>query len=172
MLLWEHEARILSGELKELAPFLALLQEQPDPAIIDKQKELLEGVTDPKLQSALFAIAMVIPARSFGYKVVLEKFKKEVNMLKETSIVQEWLDESYKAGEMEAESKGEIKGKRALLQTFMQQKFGNISPEVLLKLQLSGNEQLDRLAAIILNLNSLDELQAYLSNGASAHGVN
>lgn len=103
--MWEHEARILSGELKELAPFLALLQEQPDPAIIDKQKELLGQVDDAKLQSDLLALALVIDARSFGYDVVLEKFKKEVNMLKETSIVQEWLDESYKAGEIKARSK-------------------------------------------------------------------
>ena len=59
-----------------------------------------------------------------------------------------------------------------LLQTQLLQRFGALSPEILLRLQLSSTEQLDRLAAIILNLNSLDELHAYLSNGAAAHGVN
>lgn len=101
-------------------------------------------------------------------------------MLKETSIVQEWLDESYKSGklsgelegEVKGEIKGEIKGKRLLLQNLLMQRFGYLAPELINKLQLSGNEQLDRLAAIILNLNSLDELQAYLSNSASAHSVN
>ncbi len=180
VLLWEHESRILSGELKELAPFLALFQEQPDPAIIDKQKELLAQVQDAKLQGDLLALALVIDARSFGYNVVLEKFKKEVNMLKETSIVQEWLDESYKAGEMSGEIKGEIKGelegkiegKRSLLQTILTQKFGNLAPDLLLRLQLSNNEQLDRLGAVLLSLTSIEELRAWLSNGAAEHGVN
>ncbi len=172
VLLWEHEARILSGELKELAPFLALLQEQPDPAIIDKQKELLGQVHDAKLQSDLLAVAIVIDARTFGYDVVLEKFKKEVNMLKETSIVQEWLDESYKAGELKGEIKGELKGKRLLLQNVLMQRFGLLSPEVLLRLQLSSNEQLDRLGAVVLRLNSIEELRAWLSNGAEQHSVN
>ncbi|MEK7728396.1 MAG: DUF4351 domain-containing protein, partial [candidate division KSB1 bacterium] len=128
----------------------------------------------------LLALALVIDARSFGYNVVLEKFKKEVNMLKETSIVQEWLDESYKAGEMSGEIKGEIKGelegkiegKRSLLQTILTQKFGNLAPDLLLRLQLSNNEQLDRLGAVLLSLTSIEELRAWLSNGAAEHGVN
>jgi predicted transposase YdaD len=172
VLLWEHEDRILSGELKEFAPFLALFHEQPDPAIIDTQKDLLGQIADLKLQSDLLAIAMVVDARSFGYKVVLEKFKKEVNMLKETSIVQEWLDERYNDGKLSGKIEGKIEGKRALLQTLLTQRFGYLTPELINKLQLSSNEQLDRLGAVVLSLNSLEELQAWLSNGAAGHGVN
>ncbi len=180
ILLWEHKDRILSGELKELAPFLALLDEQSAPAIMDTQKGLLNQISDPKLQSDLLAIAMVVDARVFGYDLVFEKFKKEVNMLKESSFVQDWLDEKYREGELNGELKGEIKGeikgkiegKRLLLQSILTQKFGNLAPELLLKLQLSSNEQLDRLGAIVLSLNSIDELQAWLSNGAAEHGMN
>ncbi len=112
----------------------------------------------------------------FGYKLVLEKFKKEINMLKETSIVQTWLDERYRdgksSGKLEGKLEGKIEGKRMLLETLLTQKFGKLSSDLLLKLQLSSNEQLDRLGTVFLHLNSIDELQAWLSNGASGHGLN
>jgi hypothetical protein len=41
ILLWEHEARILSGELKEFTPFLGLFRKQPDPAVIPVQKKII-----------------------------------------------------------------------------------------------------------------------------------
>lgn len=54
----------------------------------------------------------------------------------------------------------------------LEQRFGPLAPENLLRLQLSNNEQLDHLGAIVLRLNSVEELQAWLNNSAATHGVN
>ena len=74
ILLWEHEDRILNGELKELAPFLPLFHKQPDTNIIAVQKRLLQKISDPKLQADLMATAMVVDVRAFGPEVVKTKF--------------------------------------------------------------------------------------------------
>jgi hypothetical protein len=163
ILLWEHEARILNGELVELAPFLPLFYEQPDPALMDVQQNLLSQISDPKLQADLIATAIIVDIRAWGTLVVLAKFAKEVNMLKETSIVQDWLTQSQQEGWQE----GQKEGKFSLLQIILAQKLGTISPELSYKLHQLSSEQLDRLGVALLNINSQQELQAWLSNGAS-----
>ncbi len=162
ILLWEHEARILSGELRELAPFLPLFYEQPDPGLMDVQQNLLAQVSDPKLQADLISTAIIVDIRAWGVEAVLAKFAQEINMLKETSIVQDWLTQSQQEGRQE----GQKEGKLSLLQIILAQKLGTISPELSGKLYQLSSEQLDRLGAALLSINSQQELRVWLSNGA------
>ena len=60
--------------------------------------------------------------------------------------------------------------KSVVVVIYLEQRFGPLAPENLLR--LSNNEQLDRLGAIVLRLNSVEELQAWLNNSAATHGVN
>jgi predicted transposase YdaD len=175
ILLWEHEARIVSGELKELAPFLPLFYKRPDPRIMEVQQQLLEKVSDSKLRADLLATTIVVDIRAFGERVVLSQFHKEVNMLKESRLIKGWLTESWKEGERKGarrgerrgEQRGERKGKLTVLQKLLNQKVGGLPPELLLKVQKLNNNQLDRLSLMLLKINSQQELQAWLNNGAS-----
>lgn len=110
--LWEYEARILRGELRELAPFLPLFHREPEPQLMAIQKELLQGVADPRLRANLFATAMIVDLRSFGMAAVQTHFRKEVHMLKRTSIVEGWLKESFEKGRREGKLEGRREGKR------------------------------------------------------------
>jgi len=74
ILLWEHEARILNGELKVFLPFLPLFHEHPDPGLMDVQLDLLGQIADPKLRADLMALAIVVDIRAWGTEVVLTKF--------------------------------------------------------------------------------------------------
>ncbi len=80
-------------------------------------------------------------------------------MLRETSIVQDWLTQSQQEGQKQ--------GKLSLLQIILAQKLGAISPELSSKLYKLSSERLDRLGVALLNINSQQELQAWLSNGAA-----
>lgn len=92
-------------------------------------------------------------------------------MLRETSIVQDWLTQSqqegWQKGQQEGQRQGEKQGKLSVLQIILAQKLGALSPELSSKLCQLNSEQLDRLSAALLNINSLQELQAWLSNGAA-----
>jgi hypothetical protein len=163
ILLWEHKDRILSGELKELVPFLPLLYERPDPGLIDVQKSLLGQTPDPKVRADLTATAILVDIRAFGAEIVLTKFsRKELKMLKDTSIVQEWLTESQREGKRE--------GKLSLLEAILAQKLGALSPELMKKLQKLNDTQLNRLGLALHRINSRKALQAWLQNGASGNG--
>jgi hypothetical protein len=88
-------------------------------------------------------------------------------MLKESTLIKGWMNESWKEGEQIGERKGERKGKLSILQKQLRQRIGGLSPELLLKLQKLNNAQLDRLSLALLTIDSREELQAWLNNGAS-----
>ncbi|MCI0698457.1 DUF4351 domain-containing protein [candidate division KSB1 bacterium] len=92
-------------------------------------------------------------------------------MLKETSIVQDWLTQSqqegWQKGLQEGQKEGQKEGKLSLLQIILAQKLGAISPDLSSKLHQLSSEQLDRLGVALLNINSQQELQVWLSSGAA-----
>jgi predicted transposase YdaD len=166
ILLWEHETRILSGELKEFAPFLPLLHRRRDPRIIKVQKMLLAQLSDPELREDLTAAAILVDIRAFGTKVVLSEFtKKELSMLKDTSFVQDWLTESLQKGKLE----GKLEGKLSVIEIILQQKLGALSPRLRSQLQKLDNKKLDRLTVKLQQITSQKDLQTWLKNGASRH---
>ena len=91
-------------------------------------------------------------------------------MIKETSLVQNWLEEREKEGERRGERRGKRKGRLLLLRELLTHKFGALTPALFNQVHKLNNEQLSRLAAAILQMNSQEELQAWLSNGASQAG--
>ncbi len=164
ILLWEHEARILSGELKEFAPFLPLLHKHRDPRIIKTQKRLLMQLSDPELREDLTAAAILVDLRVFGTKTVLAEFtQRELNMLKETSFVQDWLIQREKKGRIE----GKQEGKLSIVEIILKQKLGALSPQLRGQLQKLDDKKLDRLTVKLPKISSPADLQAWLKNGAS-----
>jgi predicted transposase YdaD len=164
--LWEHEARILSGELKEFAPFLPLFYKRPDRRLIKFQKKLLAQTIDPELYADLTAATILIDIRAFGAEIVLAEFtKKELRMLKDTSFVQDWLTESRQKGKLE----GKLEGKLSVIEIILQQKLGALSPRLRSQLQKLDNKKLDRLTVKLQQITSQKDLQTWLKNGASRH---
>jgi hypothetical protein len=53
-----------------------------------------------------------------------------------------------------------------VLQIILAQKLGALAPELSSKLYQLTSEQLDRLCALLPNINNQEELQAWLNNGA------
>jgi hypothetical protein len=174
ILLWEHEARIVSGELKEFAPFLPLFRKHPGPAFIKVQKKLLTQITDPELRADLTAAAILVDIRVFGAKVVVSHFtKKELTMLKETDFIREWLSESLQEGKREGKREGNREGKRegklSILEIILAQKFGALSSQLRSQLLKLDEKKLDRLTLKLQNITSRKDLQAWLRNGASGN---
>ncbi len=164
ILLWEHETRILSGELKEWTPLLPLMGENSNVNIIDTQKKLLAQVSDPRQRADLIAAAMIVAMYVFGKKIVMEKFKKELPMLKETSIVQNWLAESLLEGKLE--------GKLSTIKQILTYKLGELPSPTIKKLEKLEGKQLDRLGKALLIFKDQRDLQAWLKNGVSRRHSN
>lgn len=85
-------------------------------------------------------------------------------MLKQTSIVEDWLKESFTKGKLE----GQRQGRLSLVHKILKQKFGRIPAELQNRLQKLDDEDLERFSLALLNINTLKDLNMRLRNGASA----
>lgn len=176
LLLWEHEERIRSGELKELAPFLPLFYEVPDLSILEVENRLIEDVADPQRRLELKGIGAIIAARHFSEEIIKQFLKLDFPMIRETTIFTEWLDQRYQegvvAGELTGETKGELKGKRLLLQKQLERKFGPLARELKERLQPLDGDALDTLAEALFDMTTVDDLRAWLMHPTAAHEMN
>ncbi len=172
ILLWEHEERIRSGELKELAPFLLLFYDDPDPGILEVENQLIEAVADPRQRTELKSIGAIIASRHFSEEIIKQYLNLEFPMIRETTIFKEWLDQSHAEGRVEGLVEGEISGKRLLLQKLLERKFGPLSQELKESLQKLNNEQLDALATTLFDLATTEDLRAWLMQTAVSSHLN
>jgi hypothetical protein len=176
ILLWEHEERIRNGELKELAPFLLLFYDAPEPVILEVENQLIEAVDDPQQRLELKSIGAIIAARHFSEEIIKQYLKLEFPMIRETNVFKEWFDQSRAEGRAEglAEglAEGEIGGKQRLLQKLLERKFGLLSQELKEHLQKLNNEQLDALATALFDLTTAEDLRAWLTQTAVSSQLN
>ncbi len=158
ILLWEHAERIRSGELKELAPFLALCEDEPDVEVLQTENRLIESVSDAEQRMELKAVAAIVAARKFSEELIKQCLNLEVNMIRETTIFSEWLAQSRGEGRRE----GNLEGKNTLLLKQLEKKFGHLPSELKSAVEKLDAEQLDDLAMDILDLTNLEDLRIRL----------
>jgi hypothetical protein len=168
ILLWEHEERIRSGELKELAPFMLLFYVAPDPSILVVENQLIESLPDPQQRAELKSIGAIIASRYFSEEIIKQYLKLEFYMIRETTVFKEWFDQSRAEGRAE----GETSGKRLLLQKQLERKFGLLSQELKERMQKLDGEQLDALATALFDLATAEDLRSWLTQPAASSHLN
>jgi predicted transposase YdaD len=120
--LWDHTEEIISGELKELAPLLILSTREKDEKVLAKSRELILSSEDEKWQADALSLAITVAGRYFPKEFLLKFFKEEFKMLREASIVQDWINEGMEKG-ME---KGEIKALQGAILDVLEERFGMV----------------------------------------------
>ncbi|MEK7729393.1 MAG: DUF4351 domain-containing protein [candidate division KSB1 bacterium] len=154
ILLWEHAERIRSGELKELAPFLALFEDEPGIEVLQTENRLIEGVADTEQRMELKAVAAIVAARKFSEELIRQYLNLEITMIRETTIFSEWLTQSR--------GEGKLEGKNTLLLKLLEKKFGRLSSELKSAVEKLDAEQLDDLAMDIFDFNNIEDLRIRL----------
>jgi len=141
---------------------------------IKVQRKLLTQPPNQKLREGLMAATILVDIRVFGMKIVEAEFtKKELNMLKKTSLVQGWLNDSEikgrQEGKREGRQEGRQEGKLSVVEILLKQKLGVLSPRLRGQLQKLDGKKLDRLTLRLQQMSNRRDLQAWLKNGASRH---
>ena len=91
--LWDYTKAIVSGELKELAPLLILSAREKDEKVLAKSRELILSSEDERWRADALSLAVTVAGRYFPKEFLLKFFNQEVKMLREASIVQDWINE-------------------------------------------------------------------------------
>ena len=111
-MLWEFKERIESGELLELAPLLPLFYQKPNLELLEKERELIQKASDFQQRSDLITLAMMVAFRKYETQFIQEFFKKEHQILKESTFVKEWIKEGWEKGIKEGKKRDWKKGKK------------------------------------------------------------
>jgi predicted transposase YdaD len=115
VLLWEHADRIRNGELKELAPFLPLFEDDPDPQILEAERQLIEAIPNTERQVELKAVAALVATRKFQDELIKQTLKLEVPMtreIRESSIFKDLFGEARIEALAEGHAEGQTVGER------------------------------------------------------------
>jgi hypothetical protein len=158
--LWEHADRIRSGELPELAPLLVLCEDSPREATLRQERDMLLPLeVDRPIRSGLLAVAVMVGMRFFARGLVEPVFQEEMQMLKETSFIEEWLEERGDQSEAQA-------ARRFLLQ-LLRERFGELPAAAVERVEQADAAACEEWGLRLLRATSLEEL-GLLENGTGA----
>ena len=94
----KYKKQIEDGELREFAPFLPILEGRVDERILSEVRSLVLREPDAKKRANLFSIAITIACRYMDKEILREYFKEEMDMLRQASFVEEWIEEGVQKG--------------------------------------------------------------------------
>jgi len=161
--LWEHAGRIRSGELHELAPLLVLCEDTPREETLRREREILLSLDAPRsLQADLIAVAIMVGVRFFARSLVEAVFAEEMQMLKESSIIEEWVAEAVARAAVDAEARGEARGEAQSARNFLlrqlRKRFGALPDRVVGQIETADREWCEAMGERLLDAASLKEM--------------
>jgi predicted transposase YdaD len=158
--LWEHVERIRGGDLPELAPLLVLCEDEPTERTLQEERRLILGLeVTPVVRAELLAVALTAGLRYFGRDLLETVFREELQMLKQASIIQDWLDEALKEGE----ARGEAKRAQEILIELLRRRFGEIPPDLLARIEREGPEWCQESVLRAAETGSLEGFRALIA---------
>ncbi len=157
----EYIEKIESGELYEFAPLLPLLKGGADERLLREVKDLIKTEPDQKKLSELYSTALTVAGRYITKEFLWEFFKEELEMIQESPIVQEWINEGYRKGEDEGYRKGEdegyLKAGREMLLDILEERFGLLKRSIIDEIRgIDSHEFLKALNRHALRVDNLD----------------
>ena len=163
----QYVKRIENGELYEFAPLLPLLKGGANEKTLENVKELIEKEKDSRMRADLYSVAITMAGRYLNKDFLWKFFKEEIEMIKDSLIVQDWIDEGIEKGIEKGIKKGIEKGelKRAERDVIevLEARFDLIHKETFRALQnVKEIKSLEMLLKKAIKVDSLNEFNEIL----------
>ena len=157
--LWEHADQIRGDALPELAPLLALCEDRPTEQTMREEREIILRLdTTPEVRAELLAVALTVGLRYFGRDTLERLFREELEMLKEASVIQEWLEQAAEEAEARGEARGEARRARAMLRRLLSRRFGELPEAVVRHIEQQDADWCEAMAVQAITAPSLEGL--------------
>ena len=105
--LWEYTEQIRNGQLRELAPLLVMLVDEPDVQTLQTERQLILAEQDDAKRADLLALAVTIAARNFDREFLRRFFREELAQMQYATLIDEWLEEAVQEAVEKAVEKAE-----------------------------------------------------------------
>jgi len=170
--LWEYAGEIQAGRWPELAPLLVMLVEKPDASLLAQQRSLILQEQDRRKRADLLACAVTIGARFFDKAFLWRFFREEVEMMREATFIEDWLEEAQQQGLEQGLKQGEEWGKQrtsqAILRRILWRRFEKLPVSLDMRLGTLPAAQAESLIDVALDAPDLTTFQSALADVLSA----
>lgn len=175
--LWEHKARIESGELAELAPLLVLCEPEPTEQTIRKEIEIIHHSNLPtEIQTELLGIAMLLASRNFRRDILRSWFESggDVDMIDamenlkellwELGALERWAEsmginaKARDEGRLQGEAKGRTEATQMMLLDYLTNRFGELPSSIIQQIKSSDAEWCQNIFHKALSASTLNEV--------------
>ena len=159
--LWEHEDAIRSGEWGELAPLLALFDEDArEETLHDIVRLIRESGASLAEQADLLGIGAQIAAKSFPRWMVDLVFSKELEMGKARvrTFMDDWVDEGIAKGKAEGMAQGRGEEARLLTLRVLRKRFGRLPAPIVSHIKAADLRACEDLIDRAIEADSLEDL--------------
>jgi predicted transposase/invertase (TIGR01784 family) len=161
--LWEQPASIFL-ESQGLYPFAILAQTDEPEAILRTVAARIEEIGTGKVQADLAATASILAGLVLNRDLVKQILRRDI--MRESVIYQDILAEGEIKGKTEGLVEGEVKGRveeaRTLVIRQLTRKLGNISPNLLAKIEALPLERVESLGEDLLDFAAIADLEQWL----------
>ena len=169
--LWEHVAEIQTGRWPELAPLLVMLVDRPDEQVLAQERMLILQEQDRRKRADLLACAVTIGARFFDKTFLWRFFREEVEMMREATFIEDWLEEELQRGReqglqqglQQGEERGERRASHTILRRILWRRFGTLPLDLDKRLEGLTAAQAEVLVDVALDAPDLTTFQTALA---------
>jgi predicted transposase/invertase (TIGR01784 family) len=154
--LWEQPASIFL-ESVGLYPFASLAQTDDPELVLRDVAAKIEEIPSRKLQADISAMSYILAGLVLDRDRVGRIIRRDI--MRESVTYQEILAE----GEVKGETQGRVKEARGLVIRQLNRKLGNVSPNFLAKIEDLSLELVESLGEDLLDFNSINNLEQWLS---------
>ncbi|MEW5987733.1 MAG: DUF4351 domain-containing protein [Chloroflexota bacterium] len=164
--LMDYEAQIRSGELAPLAPFLLEIVARPTEETLETARQLALTEPEAERRGLLLSLVALLAARYFDKETIRKLFRREVEMIKTNTFIDDWLEEAEQRGiergrqegRQEGQQEGRQEGQQELMLRFLEFRFGLLPVHLVLQIKELTAAQFDRLFDLVLKAVSLEEV--------------
>ena len=154
--LWEQPASIFL-ESVGLYPFASLAQTDQPELVLREVAARIEKITEPKLQADISAMSYVLAGLVLDRDRVRRIIRRDI--MRESVTYQEILAE----GEVKGETQGRVKEARTLIIRLLTKKLGNVSPDLVAKIEALPLERVESLGEDLLDFTAIADLEQWLT---------
>jgi hypothetical protein len=96
--LWDYTEDIRAGKYRELAPLLVMLVKKPTAELLDEERALVLVEPDAQKRADMLSLAVTVAARYFDKDFLWRFFREELEMMRGTSFIDDWVQEGIEKG--------------------------------------------------------------------------
>ena len=142
---------------------MVLLTKEKNEEVLARSKELIFESGDEKWRAEALSLAVTVAGRYFPKDFLLKFFKEEMKMLREASIVQDWINEGIEKGIEKGKKSGKLEVLQEDILDILEERFGIIKKGISRKLELIDDPAvLKSLHKKSIKVASLDEFAKIL----------